>query len=724
MNEPKIEKVALAVAGLGALILSAAIVASLVYLLLAVGSLLAARSAFAQITAGVQLEAAIEKEQVEGDLQSAIGAYQKIAADTSAPRNVRAKALLHLAGCYEKLGRQARQVYEQIVRDFADQPAAAQARRRLASLRQQERPASPRTMTQRKIEWSRVGDMGPSDTDGQRAVYRDSAGNLFFGDLAGQSKRMIFKAKPDRAPGFIPSRDFSMVFLRFSGKPGRPSTVAVMKTDGTGYRELLRDDPQGSLFGWEDSPSDWNGELLNWSWDDRWLVGFSNHQKGGGRLWMISVTDGKRRELARVETGTFAHAAFSPDGRFIAYETAPNLINYAAPTFEKHRVFVLPTPGGEPRLVYESDFRTAQLAGTRLLDWTADGRYLAIADAPSGKLALYLLPVKNGEAAGKPTFIRYGEFEAPGYTTAAGALVYSAAKPGGLVDVYLASLDANGHPGRWQRLDLRGGGNLDPSPSFSPDGMQIAYVAKDPEQIGGEALVLRDLASGEERVLHRSNGNLDCEWAYQHPKVFCADWVDREKTDLFSVAVESGEVERLGSVSGMTLMWGLSHDDLALYLMRVRTHEGSVDSLVRWEVASRRESLVAQASGPGRVYESPSPDEQWLIRFSYPRLEIRPISGGQWKLLTSFNIPELMQSCVTPDGSWIVYHDTDSSGTDGLFRVSIAGGQPQRLGDFPNNSVEGSIGITQDGRKIMAVTWPPHQVDLWVLENFVPPAKQ
>ena len=58
--------------------------------------------------------------------------YQKIAADTSAPRDVRAKALLRLAGCDEKLGKQAKQVYEQIVHDYADQPAAAQARNRLS----------------------------------------------------------------------------------------------------------------------------------------------------------------------------------------------------------------------------------------------------------------------------------------------------------------------------------------------------------------------------------------------------------------------------------------------------------------------------------------------------------------------------------------------------------------------------------------------------------------
>jgi hypothetical protein len=48
----------------------------------------------------------------------------------SASRDVRAKALLQLAGCDEKLGKQAKQLYEQIVREYSDQPAASQARTR------------------------------------------------------------------------------------------------------------------------------------------------------------------------------------------------------------------------------------------------------------------------------------------------------------------------------------------------------------------------------------------------------------------------------------------------------------------------------------------------------------------------------------------------------------------------------------------------------------------
>jgi hypothetical protein len=213
-NETRIGKAALVSTGFGSLL---AAIGGLLSLWLALSSPMVVRPAFGQFnSAAVCLEAGVAKEDVDGDLKSAMEIYQKIAADLSAPRDVGAKALLRLAGCYEKLGRQARQVYEQIVRDYADQPAASQARTRLASLKQLEHPAAPTTMTVRKIEWSAVGRR------------------------FGRSQRMIFKAEPDRAPGWIPARDFAMACIGLPSKPNHPRVLAVVKTDGTGYPRHLR----------------------------------------------------------------------------------------------------------------------------------------------------------------------------------------------------------------------------------------------------------------------------------------------------------------------------------------------------------------------------------------------------------------------------------------------------------------------------------------------------
>jgi hypothetical protein len=164
-------------------------IASLVYLLVALSSLVLARPSFAQPVAeapGVRLEAGFEKEDAEGDLKSAMDIYQKIAADPSAPRDVRAKALLRLAGCDEKLGHQARQVYEQILHDYADQPAAAQARRRLAAIQQQEHPAESSSLAPtaaRLSPWARV--VGNTNSGCSVTLLLPRSSNLLFTHRSG-----------------------------------------------------------------------------------------------------------------------------------------------------------------------------------------------------------------------------------------------------------------------------------------------------------------------------------------------------------------------------------------------------------------------------------------------------------------------------------------------------------------------------------------------------------
>ena len=69
------------------------------------------------------------------------------------------------------------------------------------------------TMTARKIELSGIEAVGVGDTDVQRAVYLDSSGSLFLSDLAGHTKRMVFRPQQQDFRAFRTPRDFSMVSL-------------------------------------------------------------------------------------------------------------------------------------------------------------------------------------------------------------------------------------------------------------------------------------------------------------------------------------------------------------------------------------------------------------------------------------------------------------------------------------------------------------------------------
>jgi Tol biopolymer transport system component len=664
-----------------------------------------------QIGAGVLLESGIEKEDVDGDLKSAMDIYQRIATDNAAPREVRARALLRLAGCDEKLGHQSKQVYEQIVREFADQPAAAQARKRLALITQQERPAPPATMSERKIEWSRLGLLGPADTDGERAIY-SSAENLYFGDLAGRNKHLILSTKNYDS---VPCRDFSLVTLDLLPTPTRQHTLAVIKTDGTGYRTLIRDDAKNSIFQ-QNQPF-----AMSCSWDDRnvLLSNFALTSAISGELWAVSVADGQRRVIADVKGGRIRKAVFSPDGRFAAYEVWPR----DSTSVNTSRIFIVPVEGGEPRLAYESAPWHAGDAFLALMDWTADGRYLILRDVRQGKSALYLLPMKDGAANGAASFVRFGEFD-DGYTTEAGSLVYEdkGALPSN-VDASLASIGPDDHLGEWRSLDLSTNGATNPWPSFSPDGTQIAYIARNADPTRRD-VILRDLATGQERAIYQSSyGSIGCRFSVQSPKVFCTIEKEKGETDLISVAFESGAVENLATFPGSRFLLAATRDDQAFYFSGNAWLLGVYDPpITRWDRTTKQETIVESAA-EDRGQLSVSADSRFIAKVLDGVVSIRPTTGGDWKPLAS-GVTLRIPPFVMPDGKWVLYQTADANGKTGLFRVPTVGGSPERLGDLPINGSAGSFFFSPDGHQILAMAEKQADYGLSVLENFVPSVKK
>jgi Tol biopolymer transport system component len=715
------ERIALGIAAGFSFALGGGVLCLLIYLLLLLVTIAGARPAIAQSgssTPGIMLQSGIEKEDVDGDLKGAMSIYEKIAADASAPREVRAKALLRLAGCDEKLGKQAKQLYEQIVREYADQPAATQARTRLAAIRQQEHPAAPETMSVHKVEREKLGYFGPGDTDGHRVTYIASDGNLYIGDISGHAKSLVYgPSDPEfrKSPSWVVSRDFSVVALALPKTKTRPVTLAVVKTDGTGYRELLHDDEQGNILGG-------NHEfLVRWSWDDRTLLVHNPRSKDAcSRLWLVSVADGKQRELVHEEsTKCIQRPRFSPDGQFAAYEVRPI---WSAPQGVTSKVFVVPIQGGEPRLVYESDPWRDNTGLTdpfeALADWTADGRYLAIKGIHEGMHALFLLPIKNGLAAGSPVFVRVGNFEDAG-STSSGALIFED-RSSSHYSWQLASIDLDGKIGKWSPIELGDRRPFSYAPSFSPDASQIAFTSRNPHSTSAD-LIIKDISSGRERVVYQSDADyLTCGYSANRPVVFCTNEKLGVKTDLVSVSVESGAVEHIETFPDSRYLLQSPQDDKVFYFVS----EGPLidtEPKIRWDRSTQKESAVADPAEVRDYRWTPSLDGRWVLRQRDGDLSFRPTAGGEWKTLVS-GIENANMLGSTPDGNWALYFALDPQGNPGIYEAPFWGGEPRRVADLPGNHVVlfNDFDFSPDGRKILAHVFNSPEDDLWILENFEP----
>jgi Tol biopolymer transport system component len=617
---------------------------------------------------------AVTAERAAGNLEQAIKLYQRVAAEFASDRALAAKALVAEARCYEKLGQdKAVKIYEQVARDYRDQrELAAAANARLTALRQ---PAAP-TMTQRKIEEPVSFPLSGLTTDGERAIYIDhTASALMIGDADGSHGRMIYKTKPGESfsqyLALAPSRDLSMVFFRLVASGGQVMN-AVIKSDGTGYRELFQGYPHGAMF-------------PDWSWDNRYLLfsgvptaagegpGREVTESGltsvGGGVVLVSLSDGKSREIAR-RGAVVPWAAFSPDGRFIAFSDVP------APNIPG-KTFVLPVQGGEPRLI--SDDAT-------LLDWTSDGRYLAVSSRRSGAEALYLLPVKEGQSAGNPVFVRYGSFEMA-RSNPSGSLTYASTRPGGKV-AFLTQLDSNGRLGEWKSLDLKIGGNgAFGTVSWSPDSTRIAYGSShdDSGQPGYEIRV-RNIATGEEREVYRSPDFLQCIWEIQRPNLFCIERRAAGRQALL-VALDSGHAETLGPLQG----------------------GGAVEQLAREKGIELQKDLPNGFDGRVRIVKRD--------------LEIRSTPDGEWRHVVRFNAAKAVTADVQYSSHGLFYQDRDAAGKKNLYRISPDGGQPEQLGEGPAAFAGSSfdfICVSPDGRRILMGGLTGGAVDEWLLENFEP----
>jgi Tol biopolymer transport system component len=443
--------------------------ASALAVMAALGVLLTMVGDARQADPGVLLRAAIEKEEVAGDLKGAMALYQQIITAHGKDRAVTAKAMLRLAGCHEKLGQtEARKLYERLVAEYSDQTQeVTSARARLAALT----AGAPVRARDSRLTIRRVPNLEgnfayPSPSpDGKFLAFVDwTSGNLTILDVAtGATKALTKDGSWGTTGGFaqvsVWSRDSSRIAYQWVaiGPKGRPE-LRIVSLSGEKPPEPIAIPGATWIM-----PHDWSPD------GSRILFSYGQGQVSSG-LALVGAGSGAVDRL-NMRGGSWLYQ-FAGDGDAILYSAPSDGKAGRGDIFLRN----LKTGVATPIVQHPAEeMLVGVLPGTEWLLFASDRQ---------GRLDLWAVPFRQGKADGQPVLVKQGlgRFFPLRFTNDGR---FYCATLSATDDVFLADFDpgtgkvtseARKFPSRWDGATS--------GPSFSPDGESLAYcVSRDPNPI-------------------------------------------------------------------------------------------------------------------------------------------------------------------------------------------------------------------------------------------------
>jgi len=698
------------------------------------GLLFLSSSLLSQQTAGELFEKALYLEEAQGDLQKAIGMYEKILAQFPGDREVAAKAQLHIGLCYEKLGLvEAQKAFQKVVENYPDQSAAVKVAREKLSALMRARAAGEKGRAELTIRqvWTGPGAdvMGAVSPDGRFLSFTDwDSGDLAIRELStGKNRRLT-----DKGP-WTQSQEFAL-FSKWS-PDGRHVVYQWYNKDQFFELRVIDIDqlkPRVLCNNKEEyvHPFDWSPDgkkILA-------LIGKMdvNTDRLGDKpnqtlqMALISAEDGAVHYLKTFAGGVnrFPFSfAFSPDGKFIAYDSPQE----GSP--RNRDIFLLSEDGSrEVRLVEHP-------ALDYVLGWTPDGKNLLFASERTGSRSAWLIPVVDGKPQGSPGMIKQdiGPVRPMGFTRQ-GAFFYGISS--NISDVYVTKLDpATGKvldPAKKAALHYEG---QNAYPAYSPDGMFLAYMSMRSSgsfmgESGADVLCLLSLKSGEIRELIPDLPMFGYpRWSPDGRFISLEGQGKDGRPGLFRLDTQTGDVIALVQFERGTNIFShrWSKDGKSvIYARGGRPAEPSYVYVHDIETGQEKQLLGSPSDAKDIDI---SLDGKWLVLINRDKkrtIKIMPASGGDPREIYSFEQDD--NTVITPawsaDGRYVLFSKRPGPReTRDLYRVSTEGGEAQKI-DVSMNEFR-HLSLHPDGQHLAFSSKGSGSAysEVWAMENFLPSAK-
>jgi Tol biopolymer transport system component len=669
-------------------------------------ALLAAFSLQAQTgrTADVQFKAAEHKEQVEGDLKGAIEQYKKTA--QSKDRATAVQALIRMAECYQKLGNaESRKIYEQVVKDFADQKeAVALAQARLGMPNAQPQSAK---LTARQIMAGIEVDTGASITsDGRWMIKTDwSTGDVAIQDTSSlQTRRLLAKIggwvdSSDWGESPVLSADARQVSFAWWNSAKRQYELRVIANEPGSKPRVVHHNPERIYI----NPTGWSldGKSV--------LVNLYPRDRPPQMAWM-AVADGSVKVLRSI-AGLRGDARLSPDGSYIAY-SAPE-----SPDSKNRFIYLLAADGSRETALIRNTGNNQKPV------WAPDGKHIIYVSDRSGSAGLWSIAVENAKAGGAPVLVKsdIGQTGAIGFTRS-GSYYYTHSRAAD--EIFFADLDPT--TGKMQRVDVSVASLDGKTPAWSPDGKSIAFHRSARSGFKHGAIVVHSIETGEENRFSppkRLSGIL--LWYRDGSGLLQGLRDEQDRIVLYRTDLKTGEFrevlptgKRSHSVAAV-----LSRDDKVIY-----TNLGDgprySPSITAFVLATGEERKVFTGAADQRVLGLGLSADGRTLAFTVADLGKKEThvcvvgtDGANFRDLytdKSDSTRYRPQVAWTKDGRTILFTSLSSDGWQ-LMRVSARGDTPE----FTGLSGKGltAIDLSPDGSRIAFNNGTSEARELWSLDN-------
>jgi Tol biopolymer transport system component len=652
---------------------------TLILILLMAGLFLTNHEIFPQQTASQLYEKALYLEEAKGELQEAIDIYSQLVENQDAAQSLKAKALLHMGMCYEKLGMQeAVKTYQRLVNNYPTQKdEVAIARERLNRLVQlmavdQEIPAMPR-FTRIKIP-SELSWNAASSSDGQRLllVYDEKlwtmplSGNL-GSDIPGKpihigtdDVKVLWAGLSWSADGktIAFNEDNPQYLQDIPENEKKNQNIYIIPARGGNPEKIVENycGPRAVSYRISLSP------------DGRTLAYSSVDEEDESHIYSISVDGSARRKLVDSQA---REPVFSPDGKTIAY------VEDKERGIRGGNLWTVPASGGNPILVAE-----AGNAGSPV--WSTDASKIAFLDYLNNN-KINIIPVdKDGKPTGEKVAIAAPE-GTNGVTLLTGWSDNN--KIGmiiGRVQCGIYTIPAEGG----QAVMVFNGDAT--QPRWSPDG-KLIFFRKEADQ--------------------NADGWKDHKLAF-----IPAD--GGEITNILTIHNDKmgflpyGMGNRVSPNGQKIVFSGKKTDDDTVYINRYPTTQ-------IWTVSKNGETL-SKITDPPIPYSDDSPcwspdgksvafvrtefKESRMNRYGEMGIYVVNASGGIPKLLISEPEEFIYSINWSPDGKWIAYlrgnkHSNDP-GNSTLNIVNVDNGTSRAVGEVSNFIVHTELAWSPDSRRI------------------------